>query len=76
MIVLVGKSMATATGVKKEISFAKSNDVPYFGVYVDGAGSSSTLPAGLARGRTIDWNWDSIAGAIDIVMTEGKNSKR
>ena len=75
MIVLVGKSMASATGVKKEISFAQAKDVPYFGVYVDGASQSSTLPAGLARNRTIPWDWDSIASAIDQVMSEGKNSR-
>ena len=28
MIVLVGKSMGSATGVKKEITFAKAKDVP------------------------------------------------
>jgi MTH538 TIR-like domain (DUF1863) len=48
MIVLVGRYMATASGVRKEIQFAKDCDVPYFGVYVDGANSSSTLPTGLA----------------------------
>jgi len=47
-IVLVGRSMASATGVAKEISMAKELNVPVFGVYVDGAGTSSTLPAGLA----------------------------
>lgn len=73
MIVLVGKSMGTATGVVKEIGFAKDQDVPFFGVYVDGADSTSTLPAGLARGRTIAWDWDKIASAIDQVMGEGKN---
>ena len=35
MIVLVGKSMGSATGVAKEIGFAKDQDVPFFGVYVD-----------------------------------------
>ena len=37
MIVLVGESMGSATGVKKEIGFAKDQDVPSFGVYVNGA---------------------------------------
>ncbi len=75
MIVLVGKSMGTATGVKKEIGFAKNNDVPFFGIYVDGAGKSSTLPVGLARNRTIAWDWDNIAAAVDQMMGEGKNKK-
>lgn len=73
MIVLVGKSMGSATGVAKEITFAKDQDVPFFGVYVDGAGTSSTLPAGLARNRTIAWDWAKIADAVDQMMSEGKN---
>jgi hypothetical protein len=73
LIILVGKKTYTATGVVKEIAFAKSQNVPVFGVYVGGADSSTDLPAGLQRNRTIDWNWEAIANAIDQVMTEGKN---
>ncbi len=73
LIVLVGKSMSTATGVAKEISFAKEHNVPVFGVYVDGASTTSNLPAGLQRNRTINWNWEGIANAIDQCMTEDKN---
>ena len=73
MIVLVGNSMGSATGVEKEIEFAREQNVPFFGVYVDGADTTSTLPDGLARNRTIPWDWDKIASAIDQVMTEGKN---
>lgn len=73
LIVLVGKFMASASGVEKEISFAKKNDVPVFGVYVGGADTSSNLPDGLQRNRTISWEWDAIASAIDQVMKEGKN---
>lgn len=72
-IVLVGRSMGSATGVAKEIRFAKDQNVPFFGVYVDGAGTSSTLPTGLARSRTIKWDWDNIAAAVDQMMGEGKN---
>lgn len=75
MIVLVGRSMATASGVRKEIQFANAGDVPFFGVYVDGANSSSSLPTGLARNRVIAWTWPGIAKAIDQMMTEGKNAK-
>ncbi len=74
MIVLVGKSMGSATGVEKEIAMATDLDVPFFGVYVDGAGKSSTLPEGLARGRTIAWTWDGIGSAVDQMMGEGKNA--
>ncbi|RZK65792.1 MAG: hypothetical protein EOO85_27785 [Pedobacter sp.] len=73
LIILVGRRMSTATGVVREIAFAKANNVPIFGVYVDDANSSSTLPIGLSRGRTIDWTWGAIADAIEQCMTEGKN---
>lgn len=75
LIVLVGKTMASATGVAKEIAMAKEQDVPVFGVYVDCANSSSNLPDGLQRNRTIAWDWEKIAAAIDQVMGEGKNGK-
>ena len=74
MIVLVGNSMGSATGVRKEITFATDQNVPFFGVYVDGAGTNSTLPTGLARNTTISWDWDKIANAVDQMMTEGKNA--
>mgnify|MGYP000563044569 CR=1 FL=1 len=73
VVVLVGKFMVSATGVVKEIAFAKEFDVPVFGVYVSGAGTGSNLPDGLQRNRTIDWDWDKIASAINQVMKEGKN---
>lgn len=73
LIVLSGQTMASASGVSKEIAMAKDQDVPVFGVYVDGANSSSNLPTGLARNRTISWNWDNIANAINQMMGEGKN---
>ena len=73
LIVLVGKSMGTASGVNKEIAFAIKQNVPVFGVYVDGANAFSTLPVGLLRSRTIAWSWDGIATMIDQMMKEGKN---
>ncbi|MFK5970942.1 MAG: TIR domain-containing protein [Candidatus Marithrix sp.] len=73
VIVLSGKTMASATGVAKEIAMAKDQDVPVFGVYIDGANTSSNLPNGLQRNRTIAWKWDKISDAIDKMMTEGKN---
>jgi len=73
VIVLVGKKMISATGVAKEISMALEQNVPVFGVYVGGADSSSNLPKGLQRNRTIVWDWEKIACAIDQMMTEGKN---
>jgi len=75
VIVLVGKHMATATGVVKEIAMAKDQNVPVFGVYVAGADSTSSLPTGLARNRVINWTWDGIANAVTQMMGEGKNAK-
>lgn len=73
VIVLVGKYMASASGVAKEIKMAHDQDVPVFGVYVGGADTSSNLPAGLPRNRVIAWSWPNIAAAIDQMMGEGKN---
>lgn len=75
MIVLVGRHMATATGVVKEIAMAKAQNVPIFGVYVDGANTISTLPTGLARNRVISWTWDGVANAVAQMMREGKNAR-
>lgn len=73
LIVLSGKTMASATGVAKEIQMAKDQNVPVFGVYVDGADKTNNLPKGLARNRTISWDWADIASAIDQMMGEEKN---
>ena len=73
VIVLSGKTMASASGVTKEIAIAKSQSVPVFGVYIGGANTTSNLPNGLARNRTISWNWANIADAITQMMGEGKN---
>ncbi|ATW51443.1 hypothetical protein CGZ69_30025 [Streptomyces peucetius subsp. caesius ATCC 27952] len=73
-IVLVGRSMGSATGVAKEIAMAKELRVPTFGVYVDGASTSTVLPTGLQRNRTMVWRWDLIARAVIQMMGEGKNA--
>ena len=75
MVVLVGRHMATAQGVAREIDVAGHVGVPFFGVYVDGADTTSKLPAGLVRSRTILWNWNAIGTAIDRMMAEGKNAR-
>ncbi len=74
MIVLIGNSMASATGVKKEIRFANEQDVPCFGVYVGTASITSTLPTGLTKNRTIRWDWHLISSMVDRMMREGKNT--
>jgi MTH538 TIR-like domain (DUF1863). len=73
VIVLVGKYMASATGVKKEIMMAKRNNVPVIGVYVGSANTNSNLPEGLPRSKTIAWEWDKLSSEIDKSMKEGKN---
>jgi len=73
-IVLVGRSISSAGGVAKEVAMAKSQDVPVFGVYVDGADVNSILPNGLQRNRTMAWDWKLIAAAVDQMMGEGKNA--
>jgi hypothetical protein len=73
LIVLVGKKTCSAKGVEKEISFAKENNVPVFGVYVDGANSATPLPDGLSRNRTIAWERGKIADGVDQCMNERKN---
>lgn len=73
LVVLVGKTMASASGVAKEIKMAKDQSVPVFGVYVDRTDTSSNLPDGLPRNRTIAWDWAKIASAVDQMKREGKN---
>ena len=73
LIVLVSKSTYTASGVEKEIAFAKENNAPVFGVYVNGANMFTPLPNGLMRSRTISWTWDNVAKWIEQCMKEGKN---
>ncbi len=75
VIVLVGKSMISANGVAKEIFMAREQNVPFFGVFVDGANLSSIPPVGLQRNRVIAWDWGKIASAIDQMMSEGKNRR-
>lgn len=75
MVVLVGKSTAGAIGVLKEIKMALAHNVPFFGVYVDGAHTGTSLPTGLSRNRVIEWTWDTISDAIEQVSKEGKNRR-
>jgi len=74
MFVLVSPTAHRATGVAKEIQMALDQNVPFCGIYIDGAGASTPLPSGLARNRAIRWDWQAIANAVDQMMTEGKNA--
>ncbi len=74
LIVLVGKQTAGVYSVVQEIGMAKDQDVPVFGIYVGRANANSDLPVRLPRNRTIKWDWNQIAAAIQQMMTEGKNS--
>jgi len=75
LIVLVGRWASSATGVAKEIEMARRLNVPTFGVYVDGAGSTTPLPTGLGRGRVVAWSWPTVGAAIQQMMGEGKNAR-
>lgn len=75
LIVLVGTHMSTATGVVKEIEMAKSQDVPCFGVYVNGGSTTSALPVGLARNDVVAWDWAKVAEKVDQCGGLGKNAR-
>lgn len=75
VIVLVGKNLETATGVKKEIQMALKNNIPILGVYVDGATSVSYLPPGLLRKNVVKWEWDKIAEKIAQMAIVKQSSK-
>lgn len=74
LIVLVGANTSTNTGVIKEIASADSQNIPIFGVYTNGTGPSTALPARLQRSRTLNWDWSAISDMIEQVMKEGKNA--
>lgn len=76
LIVLVGRKTYTATGVALEIQFAKAQNVPVFGVYVDGAGPATPLPIGISRSSVIVWDWAAISTAVATAMKNGKNATR
>jgi hypothetical protein len=75
MIVLIGNDAGASRGLTKEIEMARSCNVPFFGVYVEGTDKTGSLPTGLARNRVIQWSWDQIEGAITQLSKEGKNSR-
>ncbi|MGB3466545.1 MAG: TIR domain-containing protein [Cyclobacteriaceae bacterium] len=68
VIVLVGRLTYTAEGVVKEITFAKNQSVPVFGIYASGAGAFTPLPTGLTRNQMIRWSWDKIKQAVDNIL--------
>lgn len=72
MIVLVGAESASSDGVRHEIGFAKRSNVPFFGIYIEGA-TGSKLPEGLSANRTTKWDWAQISAALKQMMAEGKN---
>jgi len=61
---------------KIRCQMAKDQYVPIFGVYVDGADKDSNLPTGLARSRTIKWEWQKIYDKINDMMNEKKNKDK
>ena len=73
LIVLVGQKSHLATGVVREITFAKEHNIPVFGIYVGNAGITTGLPEGMMRSRVCNWKWNEIASWVDQCMKEEKN---
>lgn len=73
LIVLVGKKTAQAAHVAREIASADSQNIPIFGVYVEGTGPSTDLPKGLVRSRVVSLDWNAIGAMVEKAMKEGKN---
>lgn len=73
VIILVGKETAQTSHIAKEISAAVSQNIPIFGIYVEGCGPGTALPRGLASNRVIDFDWNAISNMIEKAMKEGKN---
>jgi hypothetical protein len=73
MIVLLGGGETPSRLVEAEIQVARSVNVPFFGVYADGAEAKPALPAGLASNRTIEWDWRRIGEAVQQLSSEGKH---
>lgn len=73
MFVLVSPTSHRATGVAKEIAMAIAQNVPFVGIYIGGADTSTPLPKGLVRDRTHRWEWKPIEAAVDRMLKEGKN---
>ena len=75
MLVLVGRRTKFSAAIAKELLIARDEDVPYFGVYVGDADSSTPLPVDLERNRVIDLDWGAIPIVVKKMMMEGKNKK-
>jgi hypothetical protein len=73
LIVLLGRQTASAANVAREIGMARQKNVPFFGVYVEGADGSVAGPAGLADNRKIPCDWKRIDAAVKQLMGEGKH---
>lgn len=73
MIILVGSETQSSAVVAREIQFAKSTNVPYFGVHIGENDSEHKLPPGLTGNRTIPYDWNLIGSAIQQLLKEGKH---
>mgnify|MGYP003449227117 FL=1 len=73
LIILVSPTAATAENVAREISSARSQNIPIFGVYIAGATTTTDLPKWLERSRVVNLDWNAIGTKIEQMMKEGKN---
>lgn len=60
LIVLVGNETYADGRVTKQIAYAKSKNIPVFGVYVGDANDDTDLPRGLPKDKIVVRDWEKI----------------
>ena len=63
VLMLVGKTTWKADGACWEVSCAKEEGVPVFGVYID-KDNKGIIPTQLVGKSVIEWTWDGIASKV------------
>lgn len=63
VIQLVGKKTYNADGAIWEVSCAKEEGVPVFGVYID-KNDKGTIPSSLKGSPVIEWTWDGVSEMV------------
>jgi len=64
VIQLVGLNTYRAQGAVWEVSCAKEEGIPVFGVYID-KNNKGTIPSSLKGSSVIEWTWDGIADKVN-----------
>ena len=71
-IVLVGNSTFVDGRVTEQIAYAKSKNIPIFGVYVAEANDDTDLPRGLSRDRIVVKDWEKIDLMIKYLLNKDR----